>query len=149
MIAPRSDDGNREEDDRDDDDDDEARHGPVRDVRREEHVDEQERHGDEIEHAVGENGAEETRPRSLLRHAPVEHRDPGQLADSTGKDRVREQADGERREDEQKARIRLFECLDDHRAPRKGAHENREQIEADGDGRSSDLTRRTFPAITF
>ena len=71
----------------------------------EHHVHDQGDDCDEIEDPVREDGAEQARPGAGLSHPPVQHRDARELADPPGQDRVREQADGESREDEHEPRV--------------------------------------------
>jgi hypothetical protein len=82
---------------------------------------------------VRKDRAEQDRPHPATRHAPVQDGDARELADPPGQHGIREQPDGERREDERKARVRRGHRLHDHRAPRERAHEHRKQVEADRD----------------
>ena len=113
----------------------------LRDMRGQHHVHDQHDHRDEIEDAVREHGSKQARPGAGLPHAPVQHRHPRQLADAPRQHRVREQADGERGEDEHEARVGRFERLHDHGAPRKRTHEHREQVQADRSGDPAPLDR--------
>ena len=134
VVATGSHDRDAEEHDARGDDGDQARDGPVRDVRGDDDVDDQRAHGNEVEHAVREDRAEEPGPGALLLHVPVQHSDTRELADSSREDRVREEPDGERREDEHETRVRRVEGLHDDRPPRERAREHREQVQSDGGG---------------
>src|SRR6266487_2636263 len=130
-----------EEDDAEDNDRDQTRDGPARNVCGQGHVHDQDDDGDQIEDAVREHRAEQARPGAALRHAPVEYRNPCELADPSRQNGVREQSDGEGGEDEQEARVRSFERIHDHRAPGERTNQDREQVEPDGCGDPRPLDR--------
>jgi hypothetical protein len=114
--------------------DHEARQRPVRDLRGEEHVGDQEQHGEQVEHAVGEDRADQRRPRiraSLLLLMPREDRDARELANPPRQNCVREEAHAKGREDQAEGRPRRRHRLLDDAVPRGGARDDRQQIERD------------------
>jgi len=108
----------------------------------ERHVHDQDDDGDQIEDAVREHRAEQARPGAALRHAPVEYRNPRELADPSRQDGIREQSDGEGGEDEQEARVRSLERIHDHGAPGERTNQDREQVEPDRGRDPRPLDRR-------
>ena len=101
-MAPRAGKREREEPEADGDEDHQARQGPVRDLRGGEDVPDQQQHREEVEDAMGEDRADERRPR--VGAAPLllvagEDRDPRELADAAREHRVCEEADAEGGED--------------------------------------------------
>ena len=73
-------------------------------------------------------------------HAPLrsgifarQHGDPRQLADPARQQGVREQADGEGREDERHARVRWLHRGADDRVPGERARDHREEVQRDRD----------------
>ena len=124
----------REERERDDDRDHEAGQRPVRDLGRQQHVDDQQHHREEVEDAVREDRPHERRPRiaaPLSRLVASEHRDPRELPDAARQDGVREQADAECGEDRAEARPRRRHRLLDHPVPRARPREDGQEVEQD------------------
>ena len=117
-------------DDADEPEDDEARHGPVRDLRGEQHPDDEDRDREEVEQAVGEDGAEQRRARpAAVRQVAAEDGDAGELSRARRQDGVPEQPDPEGGEDLAEARMRLRQRLVDRQPPRERARERGEQVE--------------------
>ena len=118
------------------DDDHERRHGPRRDPRLHHHVEDEERHRDEVEDAVGEDRPRERRPEAATGwKAALEHADPENLAGARGQHRVAEEPDPECGEDVAEPRVRRRHRLVDDRPPRDRAHEHRQKVEDDGEER--------------
>ena len=132
VMTPRGSQREREERRADGHEDDQARDRPVRDLRRHQHVRDQEHDRDEVEDAVREHRPDERRPgTSPPRQLPRQHRHARQLADPAGQYSVREQPDRERGEDEREPRPRRRHRLPDHGLPRERADEHGEQVEPD------------------
>ena len=107
----------------------------MRDLRGQQHVDDQSDRRHQVEEAVREHGPDERGPRSvgapLQPELPRQHRDPRELADPARKHRIGEQADREGREHEREARVRRWHRLRDHRPPGVRPHEHRDEVETD------------------
>ena len=103
-------------------------------LRREQHPGDENRHREEIEEPVGEDGAEEGGARALpVGKMSSQDGDAGQLAGARGKHSVSEQADPEGREDMPERRVRRRQRLVDRQPPRERAGQDREQVEQDSD----------------
>ena len=117
-----------QQDEADEPEDDQARHGPVRDLRRQQHPGDEERDREEVEQAMGEDGAEQGRARApAVRQMPAQHRDARELAGPRRQHRVPEQADPEGGEHLTEARVWLGQGLVDRQPPRQRAREDGER----------------------
>ncbi len=109
-----------------------TRDRPVRQLRREHDVADEQRDREDVEHAVREDGPEQRRPgAAALGQVPTQDCDAGELAGPRGEHGVPEQADAERREDRPEARWRRRHRLVDRDVPRPRARDDREQVEQD------------------
>ena len=123
-----------QEDEADEPEDDQARHGPVRDLRRQQDPGDEDRDREEVEQAVREDGAEQGRARSpAVREVPAQHRDARELAGPGRQHRVPEQPDPEGGEHLAEAWVRLGQRLVDRQPPRERAREDGEEVEQDAD----------------
>ena len=96
-CAPRA--ADREEREPDEAEDDEARDRPVRDLRRQQDVGDEQRDREEVEQAVREDGPEERRARApAVRQVAAQDGDTRELAGAGRQHRVPEQPDAERGE---------------------------------------------------
>jgi hypothetical protein len=112
----------------------EAGNRPMRDVGDQQHVCDQDERREEVEDAVGEDGAEQRRRRALSPlHPPGEDGNPRELADPPRERGVPEQADRVRREDAPDRWPRNERLIDD-RAPAQRARDDREKVEAERRG---------------
>ena len=123
-----------QEDEADEPEDDQARHGPVRDLRGHQDPGDEDRDREQVEQAVREDGAEQSRARSpAVREVPAQHGDARELAGPGRQHRVPEQPDPEGGEHLTEARVRLGQRLVDRQPPRERAREDGEEIEQDAD----------------
>ena len=82
VLAPREHQRGNEQQDADHEHDRDRRQRPARDLRREQHPDDERDRREHVEHAVREHRADQRRGRALPpRHAPAQHRDARELAD--------------------------------------------------------------------
>src|SRR3954454_466177 len=135
MVLPtRADERKDEQPDAEADDEQQRRACRPRNARGGDHVEDQQKHGHDVENAVCENRPDERRPRPFAtRHLPSQHGNPRQLADPTRQQRIREQADREGREDERHARPRRLHRRVDHERPGEGAGDHRQQVQQNRD----------------
>src|SRR3954449_514920 len=135
MVLPtRADERKDEQPDAEADDEQQGRACRPRNARGGDHVEDQQKHGHDVENAVCENRPDERRPRPFAtRHLPSQHGNPRQLADPTRQQRIREQADREGREDERHARPRRLHRRVDHERPGEGAGDHRQQVQQNRD----------------
>jgi hypothetical protein len=96
VVVARRQHGHEEQQASDREEDDEAGHGPVRDLGRRQHPDDEHGGGNEVEGAVREDSADQRRPGSAqARHVARQHGHARKLTDAAGQRRVRQQADRE------------------------------------------------------
>src|SRR3954463_16325819 len=143
MVLPtRADERKDEQPDAEADDEQQGRACRPRNARGGDHVEDQQKHGHDVENAVCEDRPHEPRPRPLAtRHLPSQHGNPRQLADPTRQQRIREQADREGREDERHARPRRLHRRVDHERPGEGAGDHRQQVQQNRDDDPAPLHR--------
>ena len=123
-----------QQDEADEPEDDQARHGPVRDLGGHQDPGDEDRDREQVEQAVREDGAEQSRARSpAVREVPAQDGDPRELAGPGRQHRVPEQPDPEGREHLTEAWVRLGQRLVDRQPPRERAREDGEEVEQDAD----------------
>ena len=126
--------------------DGQARHRPVRDLRRRDHVRDEQQRREEIEQTVREDRADESPGRARpVREVTAQHGDARELPDPPGKHGVCEQPDRERGEDTVEARLRRGERLVDRQPPGERAREHGHEVqsEREHDPRPVDDVERT------
>ena len=126
-VPPRGEQRDGEQRDAHQADHDQARDRPVRDLRREQHVDDEQRHGEQVEQAVREDGAEQRRARTrAVRKVPAQHGDARELPGPRRQHGVAEQPDAERGEDMAEGGLRVGQRLTDRQMPRDRARTSTE-----------------------
>ena len=122
----------REEGEPDQADDRDRVDGPVRDLRGEQHADDEERRGERDRRADGRRRSRSAwrSSRGVRRGGAGASRDAGELAEPPGSDRVREQTDPERREHVVESRLVLVrQRLTDRQPPRQRPDEHRDDVQ--------------------
>ena len=133
VVPSRAHDREGEQRRAEDRDDEQARHRPVRDLGGGEHVQDEKRHGHEVEEAVSDDGPEQGGARAAaVREGPPQHRHARQLADASGQCRIPEQADAEGGEGSPEAWQRRVERLAEHELPCQRAYDDRAEVQHHG-----------------
>ena len=133
-MPPRARNRERQQRNADADGDDDARHRPAGDLGGDEHVENEQDDGDDVEDAVCDDCPDERRPEPAAPgELPVQNRDARELADASGQHRVGEQTDGEGGEDEHEAGTGWRHRGADHGPPRECAHDDGRKVDADRD----------------